>query len=248
MEKVQIYTWFGDRFNETVAVRSMFALRFLNYHGIRHENFVVTLPKDMQKLEKEARTIPCIKRHDKFEHINQYLRSIKSSNFKDRRPLVLDDLNFDNRAILEWILTDLAGAYLYFVFEREDNRRRLMRNMLVKGEKPKDKDLKLITAKVSSWARHSSPWKRNYEEYVFYINKVIGDLDDRLGSRTYIMGNEICAVDIAMFSFLRLMCSPNIIEFSDILNHRKNLANWMHVIDSLTFGTYSKALNIGKAA
>ena len=244
MENLEVIIWPEDRFNETISIKCLFIMRLLNYHGIRHKIRTVGLTSDMKKFETEARHIPLIKTESRVYDVFQFLELIKHNNFPERSALRIDRISFEHRGLLEWSLTNLPGLYLHFLFNDEANRRRLQKYILTKDQKASDSLMLKISSRLEKWSRHASPWEMNNEECERYVHQIISQIEEKLENSPFLVSHEISMIDISIFSFLKLLCSPIISQFRNHIITNESITNWMYIIDAQTFGSDCKPLNL----
>ncbi|ATH08901.1 hypothetical protein BIY24_13375 [Halobacteriovorax marinus] len=90
------------------------------------------------------------------------------------------------------------------------------------------------------WVDHCSSINIPREEYDNHVFKLIEHFDSQLKDHEFFFGNTISTTDIAIFSFIFLMCNPHIHKFKEKVRQSNNFFKWCKRMDHLNQREFRK--------
>ncbi len=240
MSKNELILWFGDSHVETISIRCFFICRLLSYCEVDFEVKWVKLPEEAKKLDVEAKLIPILNMGGKKLTYPEIIEFCRVRINKLDKELLFPDYSLVQTITFQWATTTLLGLYVNYVYTCDQTRQRFFKDFKASHSEINDKSLHQISQLMSQWVDHCASINIPKEEYDNHVFQLLEHFDNQLKDHDFFFGNVISATDIAIFSFVFLICNPHIHKFKEKVRQSKNLFQWSKRMDHLTQHEYRK--------
>ncbi len=244
MEEIVLYTWFGDRFVDSMSAKGVAMHRALVFKGLPFSVNYIYYPNEQYKFKLAMEALPMVK-HGKLTiqtiwHLCEYLDDHLNEN-----PLIPQgNLKYDVYIFSHWLLESVDNSLIHYRWVDENNFKTHTDeyNKLSGHKMAKDISKKLRSDILIFNRRHSEIGHLNEDNAFNYIKYQLKCISHKLEDKTFLFGENICIADIIAYGVISSLLHPHILQTKILLNSFPLITAWLKEFEAATKGPYSKEI------
>jgi len=242
LEEFNLYTWFGDNNLDSYAPRGIAMNRALSYKKLPYSINFLYLPEEAYKAKLAFESIPFVKygnlRVNGLWSLCELLDEITMEN------LLIPNGGIRNEvfSFTFWAMESLSHTLTYYRWVNEDNFKQIPDYYKKLSGRIFQKELlkKVRSDILMTSRRYSEVGKLDEAHAADFLRKQLKVISYKLENNTFLFGESICVADIAVYSVLSCLFSPDLIQSSGLFHTSPLIIEWMHEFEEHTKGKYTK--------